>query len=427
MSRSVLNILIVHCPSEIHQRASAVDHLQAIPRHSQERCFLLNAGQRWLPAWLARIPFDLIVYHTSLLSQRWAPAYFSRLEESLAPLRDNGAASVALPQDEFIHTTSLCRFLNRLRVDHVLSVMPPAAWPAVYRTLEDRDRRLGPTLTGYLEPRTIGAIDRLAATRPHRDIDIGYRAYRARPWLGWRGLLKTRIADAFLADPGAARLALDISTRAEDTLYAEAWHRFLLRCRWTIGVEGGSSLLDEDGSIREAVERHLAADPDCGFAEVERACFPGLDGRHDLVAISPRHLEACATGTAQILVEGRYNGILLPGRHYLPLRPDFSNLPELVTAIGNEDLRRRLADASHADIVASGRYSYASFVDSLLALAQRNTPATSPPDIARLHERCASEEAKAWSATVRRLRLAPWKHRLRSLAMLLRPLFRGRS
>ena len=37
-----------------------------------------------------------------------------------------------------------------------------------------------------------------------------------------------------------------------------------------------------------------------------------------MVALSPRHLEAALTGTAQLLVEGQYDDVLEPGRHFLP-------------------------------------------------------------------------------------------------------------
>ena len=54
------------------------------------------------------------------------------------------------------------------------------------------------------------------------------------------------------------------------------------------------------------------------------------DGRLQLFAISPRHLEACATRTCQVLVEGEYSGVLRPGEHYIPVRKDLSNLDDVL-------------------------------------------------------------------------------------------------
>ena len=54
-----------------------------------------------------------------------------------------------------------------------------------------------------------------------------------------------------------------------------------------------------------------------------RRCRAGWDS-YAFFAISPRHLEAVVTKTAQVLVEGSYSGVLEPERHYIPVRRDFS-------------------------------------------------------------------------------------------------------
>ena len=108
-----------------------------------------------------------------------------------------------------------------------------------------------------------------------------------------------------MADVAAERsdrygLISDISTRNKDILVQDDWFGFLLHCKYTIGVEGGTSILDPIGAIKEKVEEYLALHPSASFEQVEDACFPGIDGSLSLFAISPRHLEACATKTCQI-------------------------------------------------------------------------------------------------------------------------------
>jgi hypothetical protein len=87
----------------------------------------------------------------------------------------------------------------------------------------------------------------------------------------------------------------------------------------------------------------------------------------NLRTISPRHLEAAATRTPQILVEGTYNGILEAGRHYIPLRTDFGNLPDIVDEVARGDGHRELAEQAYSDLVASGDYGYEAFVRTVLA------------------------------------------------------------
>ena len=73
--------------------------------------------------------------------------------------------------------------------------------------------------------------------------------------------------------------------------------------------------MDWDGQVHEATGKYVKNHPDADYDEIERNCFPGMDGTFKGVAISPRHLEACATETCQILIEGHYNGILVPDKH----------------------------------------------------------------------------------------------------------------
>jgi hypothetical protein len=84
------------------------------------------------------------------------------------------------------------------------------------------------------------------------------------------------------------------------------------------------------------------------------------------VAISPRHLEACATRTCQVLVEGEYNGVLIAGRHYLELKRDFRNLEELLGTIKEDRLREQIVANAYRDVVESGKYTYRAYVDLIL-------------------------------------------------------------
>ena len=63
-------------------------------------------------------------------------------------------------------------------------------------------------------------------------------------------------------------------------------------------------------------------------------------------AISSRHLEAAALGTPQLLLEGRYNGILHAGKDYVSVSTDLSNLTEGLCALA--DPKRRLEIAQNA-------------------------------------------------------------------------------
>lgn len=350
-------------------RAAIGDHLNSIRRYSGRPCIYVNLAVRSVPRWVARQQIGLVVFHTTLLATRWHPEAFRRLAPRLAALESLSCPRIAIPQDEFLNTDPLVDFLRQFRVDHVFTCAAEHEWQTIYGSLMADGVGLTRVLTGYLERRMVQRIDQLATETGERVIDIGYRSWQPEPWLGRHGMLKGWIADRFLEEGRRLGLRTDISMNPADTLLGDDWYRFLLRCRFTIGAEGGASILDRDGRIRDCVTRYRSEHTEATFDEIEQSCFPGLDGTLDLRAITPRHFEACATRTPQILIEGSYNGILEAGTHYVPLRADFSNIAEVLERMARRDEATEMAERAYRDVVATGRYSYESFVATLLSNA----------------------------------------------------------
>lgn len=101
---------------------------------------------------------------------------------------------------------------------------------------------------------------------------------------------------------------------------------------------------------------------------------PGWDG-HALGAIGPRHLEAAAARTCQVLVEGGYSGVLEPDVHYLPVRPDLTDVDAVVERLGDRRLVAATAERAYADLVLSGRYGYAALAARLESVLDEERPA----------------------------------------------------
>jgi hypothetical protein len=370
-------VLVVYALLQWPWRASLADHLHSFARYGTRPYEYVNLAVPGLARAYAGRRYDAAIWHNSVLSWlRWSPeAQHGGVRTRAQGLRGVAPIHVALPQDEFLHSERINAFLNEIGVGHVFSVAPPSEWPKIYDGI-DRDRvGISRVLTGYLDEDTVGRIDAVLAEGRERTIDIGYRTVPGKPYLGRHAALKADMAAAVREHAVARGLRVDISTRARDTFYGDDWYRFLARCRYTIGVEGGASVLDRDGSVRACVDSRLIASPEATFAELEAACFPGRDGELALFAISPRHLEACATRTAQILVEGEYNGVLRPGEHYVELRRDLSNLDTVLDAVaGDGEEAGQMAARAHADVVAPGRYTYRRLVEDV----ERELPPAPP-------------------------------------------------
>ena len=294
--------------------------------------------------------------------------------EKARPFKSMEAARVALPQDEFFKSDALSEFVEEFEIDHLFSVAAESEWPKIYPDVDPQKVGFSKVLTGYLDEGTVSRIEKLDGKVATRDIDIGYRAWRASYWLGRHGHLKAKISEVFKQSTGTERFVKDISTRNEDVLEGDTWYEFLVRCKYTLGVEGGASVLDRTGAIRSKTDEYVADHPDASFEEVEAACFPGLDGGLELFAVSPRHLEACATRTCQVLIEGDYDGVLSPGRHYIELKRDFSNLQAVLEIMRRDEDRAAIVDSAYRDVVESGLYSYKRFVAQVLDESLQDLP-----------------------------------------------------
>jgi ketosteroid isomerase-like protein len=363
-------IVVAYCALQWPWRKTIEDHLYSFRRYGEGDYLYVNLAVPWLSNAYLPLHFDAVVWHTTFLGWvRWTPpAQRIGVMKRARRLAERADFGVALPQDEFLGTDQVAEVIRDFGVDHVFSVAPASEWPLIYDGIDRSQVGISRVLTGYLDEDTVRRVGAIVARGEPRTIDIGYRTGPPKPFLGRQAMLKTEIADVVRERALERGLRVDITTRPEDTLLGDDWYRWLARCRWTIGVEGGASVLDRDGSILACTERVVAERPGATFEELEAACFPGEDGKLDLRALSPRHLEACATRTAQILVEGDYNGVLTEGRHYFPLKRDFSNLDDVLDAVALEAERELLAAKAYGDVVASGRWTYRRLVEDVEAV-----------------------------------------------------------
>lgn len=346
-------------------RAWHRQHLYSFRRYGSARYFYVNTGVRRLPLWLRRVKFDAVVFHHTLTGQRMQPPILSHMLRRARALREIAPVRIALLQDECIFTDLMSELFEEFAVDHAFSLAPDTEWKKVYPAADHERVRFHRVLAGYLDEESYERIDEIVAATPERTIDVGYRAWSGLMSLGRQGQLRRRIAEVF--KPAAERRGLrtDISVDEGDVHHGDDWYRYLAKVKYVLGAEGGATVLDRSGDIYVRTERYLAEHPDATFEEVEAACFPGEDGRLALFAISPRHLDAAATRTCQVLVEGDYSGVLEAGKHFIEIKRDLSNVEEVLDQMADEELRKRITEDAYRDIVESGRYTYRRFVEQI--------------------------------------------------------------
>jgi hypothetical protein len=354
-------LLVYMTPHPRAVRLTIRQHLDALERLPSAWVLPYNAVNG-IPGWLGRIDFDAVVLDTTILCMRWTPGYedWRRRSDWIAEL---DALKIALPQDEYHHSDTLDEWLDDVGVTVIGTVLDDRHRDELYPRMSKK-AAFYELLTGYIDE---SAADRL---RPRlqplrgRELDLVYRARNLPYWLGSHGQLKHVIGEAVAERAPAHGLRADISTRQAQTVLGDAWLDFMAGGRATIGAESGSSTLDRRGELSIHLDELLTENPELTFEEYAQHMPLGWDD-YEFFAISPRHLEAVVTKTAQILVEGNYSGVLEAHRHYVPVRRDLSDLDDALEAARDHALLESLAEQAYTDIYESGRYGFRRLTDTV--------------------------------------------------------------
>jgi hypothetical protein len=371
--RDVPGVLVLHHHPPFRGAPDVIESVRAFRRHSAWPCWQLNTALG-APSGLVRLRFAAVVLHYTL--------FYAELE----PLRPAFRAYLAsLPptvhltawfQDEQAYLGDRLAFCDEHGVSAVYTMLEAPYARQVYGSVAGV-RHVETALPGYVSEALVAAGRRHARPDVARRIDIGYRGRRPPPSWGAEAREKYDIAVELSRRLARSGLRLDIETDEGRRLYGEDWYRFIGDCRGTLGTESGAVLLHAGRPVPYRT-------------------------------LSPRHLEAAALRSCQILFEGRYSGHLVADRHYLPLRKDYANLEEVVARFRDPEVRSRLTAAAHADLIASGSLSYRDFVaghDRLLAANGLSPPAV-PPDRGRIDAALLpSLPVRRWRRASSRLRI----------------------
>lgn len=368
------------------------EHLFSFKKYAPEHTYdYVNVIDK-IPPVLFGAQYDLIILHYTYLAGARFDQDDRKWNKKVDGLERILGKKVAIPQDEYDYTNRLWELFKRVKVDTVFTCFETeidirTAYPYEKTLVKNFET----VFTGYVDENNIEKMN--MSSRPYKDrpIDLGYRARKLPANYGKHGQLKYELVELFDTHLIGKGLMADIKNTndilSEENLkvvkLGESWTDFLLSCKAFVGCEGGSSLLDPDGSIKEKVSAYEKQYPGATFQEIENACFPGLDYNISCFAISPRHFETAMAKTLQVLVEGNYAGIFLPNRHYLCLKRDFSNIDEVLNSLKNNELCQKLIDTAYEDIVISGKYTYRAFVQQVLqsAVAMSEIPLNLSGDI----------------------------------------------
>lgn len=373
-------LILYHAP--FTGRASTIlEHVDSFGAYSQFPVFYVNTDLGF-PHRLRDFKFEVVVLHYSL----FAPVGYYLDRDFLDHLdKHRDRYRIAFFQDEHHFCTKRFSFLNYHQIDCVYTLVEPdhvAKVYGAYTSVPDVIYSLPGYVTSDLE-----ALARTPAKRDaERTIDIGYRGRKLPAYMGKGGQEKYEIAIEFRNRAAGSGLVLDIEAEETRRIYGDNWFAFIENCRTVLGVESGVSIFDLEDIVRPAYDRLMHEQPDLTFDQISDRLLNPFEDVIPYRTISPRHFEAAALGTAQILFEGSYSGLMQPFEHYIPLSKDYSNFDDVLTMFRDTEYRASIAANARRDLIESGAYTYRAFIagfDSELAL-RGITPTEKPFDRAKI-------------------------------------------
>jgi hypothetical protein len=276
---------------------------------------------------------------------------------------DLDCLKIAMPQDEYNHSEVLDEWLRDLGVGHVFTNFEADVRSAFYTHMLQR-AKFKHVFTGYIDETVAGSLEPRLTLPAQRRVDVVYRSTHPAYWFGRLGQLKYLIGERAQEAAAARGLTADISSRTDDAIIGDEWFDFLSSGRVVVGCESGASALDPRGKVQASIRAYLQEHPGATFDEVAAWMPQGWDA-YNFGVIGPRHFEGVITKTCQVLVAGRYDDVLSPGRHYLAVRPDFADLGDVLQAACDPAVASEVAGRAYEEIYRSGRYTYRALAEQI--------------------------------------------------------------
>lgn len=373
-SAEPLNVALLYDPASSHV-GTVREHLEAFRRHSRHTYTFVPAVAvgRVLRANAERNPIDLSLFDAVVVHYSIRISLQSHLAEDFAIALDQfNGLKVLFIQDEYDSVECTRQWMDRIQFDLVYTCVPLDESDKVYPSSRYPATDFLPTLTGYV-PESAN-IDRFVRPLGERRLAFVYRGRELHPIYGRLGHEKLMIGVEARRRAEAMGVPVDIAWDAECRIYGDDWYRFLASGRATLGTESGSNVFDFDGSLVAEIERLKRKRPEMSFEEIWERLLKPHEGHVRMNQISPKIFEAIRLRTALVLFEGEYSGVVRPDIHFIPLKKDFSNFEDVVAKVMDDNLIGQMTERAFSDVIASGTYSYRSFVDGVDRDIQERCP-----------------------------------------------------
>lgn len=348
-------ILCVYAASQTYT-STVYEHLDSFRNYSKHSWYYLDCSQ-FNKYFVNLEDFDAIFLHYSV---RLAFAQVS--EHGLESLRKFHGFRGLFIQDEYDNTNEVKQLINSIPFNLVFSVVPDASLVKIYPPNEFSRTRFVNNFTGYVPNDLIFKLGNITPPSK-RSLVVAYRGRSLPVRYGRLGQEKKSIGEHVLNYCLMQGVSCDIKWDETSRIYGDDWYKFISSAKSMLGSESGSNVFDWDGNLQMTINNYYAESPNATIQDVIRDIIEPREVHGLMNQISPRIFEMAAAKTVMVLFEGAYSGVLEPNIHFLPLKKDFSNLPQIFSTLADDIKVDAIAERAYEDIIISERYGYRQFVE----------------------------------------------------------------
>jgi hypothetical protein len=347
-----MNVLCMYDGTQTYT-ATVFEHLRCFSTFSRHSFFFVHQPQtEQLSVDLSH--FDAVVIHYTIRLP------FDQIGAANAKCLANYPGLKALfIQDEYDDPRRAWHWIRLLGISLVFTVVPQHGIARVYPPEELPGVRFVSVLTGYV-PEDAPVLEVVPPSQ--RQLVVGYRGRPLPIRYGDLGREKVSVGRLVADYCRKHGIAHDIAWSEAARIYGTRWYEFVSSCRAMLGSESGSNVFDWEGDLAKRIEAYRALHPHASDDAVYSALIEPLEQPGLMNQISARVFEAIAARTVLVLFEGAYSDVVVPGEHFIALRKDGSNLPDVFRMLADGPLVDAMAERAYRDVIASGRYSYRAFV-----------------------------------------------------------------
>lgn len=352
-----MNVLFLYNSSQTYT-STVYEHLSSFYKYSENNIFFAHHDPI-KQLFIDLSAFDAIVIHYTIRLP------FDQISDANANLLSNySGLKILFIQDEYDYTQNVWRWIKRLGIKLVFTVVPEASVEQVYPPEQFPGVQFVSVLTGYV-PDNIGIEFETKTPPSKRELIIGYRGRCLPIRYGELGMEKILVGSIVKNYCELNKIKHDIEWTEEARIYGDKWYEFMTSCRAMLGSESGSNVFDWDGMLGHKIEQYKKNNHQATEDKIYNELIRPYEIYGLMNQVSPRVFEAIASYTVLVLFEGTYSNVVSPGVHYIPLKKDGSNLPEVFELLADDKYIDEMTERAYQDVINSAKYSYKTFVNKI--------------------------------------------------------------